>query len=409
MIKDYKIREMSPRKMKKIIFYHCTLFALLSLSQLCCEVNKKVEANNEKEKVTSTTKPIAFPVEATYPKRSSIYKFFETTSRISAENKVDVISKGIGICKEVLVEEGDYVKEGQVLAKLDTSEVETQILQTKVNIEKCKSALAISEQSLKEGIGSKVERDNAKFALEAAEATLKMQELQLKNQTITAPIKGIITRKNISKGVMVTTGMPVFSIVDPDSYCIPINIPEREISKVFCGQEAEVFIDSCPDKKYKTVIDKISPTIDSSSGTVKATLKFVELDKSSNCIKDYAFARVKLIMETRENVLTIPKDAVLEESGRKYVYVAEQLGADTTEVNKSDVNLNENDLYVAKKVEVQVGLEDSTNFEIISGINENVMVVTLGQMSLKPGSIIKITTLENSIKPTTNLSAYRNL
>lgn len=409
MIKDNNTREMSPKKMKNIIFYNSALFVLLSLSLLCCEVNKKVEANNEKGKVTSTTKPIAFPVEATYPKRSSISKFFETTSRISAENKVEVISKGIGICKEVLVEEGDYVKEGQVLAKLDTSEVETQILQTKVNIEKCKSALAIAEQSLKEGIGSKVERDNAKFALEAAEATLKMQQLQLRNQTITAPIKGIITRKNISKGVMVTTGMPVFSIVDPDSYCIPINIPEKEISKVFCGQEAEVFIDSCPDKKFKTVIDKISPTIDSSSGTVKATLKFVEIDKNSNCIKDYAFARVKLIMETRENVLTLPKDAVLEESGRKYVYIAEQLGADNTDENKSNANLSEDNLCVAKKVEVEVGLEDSANFEIISGIDENAMVVTLGQMSLKPGSIIKVTTLENSIKPTTNLSAYRNL
>ncbi len=371
-----------------------------------CDINKKAQANNEAN--STAIKPIAFPVEVAYPKRCSISKFFETTSRISAENKVDVISKGIGICEEVFVEEGDYVKEGQILAKLDTSEVETQILQTKVNIEKCKSALAIAEQSLKEGIGSKVERDNAKFALDAAEATLKIQQVQLKNQTITAPISGVITRKNINKGVMVTTGMPVFSIVDPNSYCIPINIPEKEISKVTRGQEAEVVIDSCPSKKYKTVIDKISPIIDSASGTVKATLKFVEQDKDSDCIKDNAFARVKLIMETRENVLTIPKDAVLEESGRKYVFIAEKLASDSNDKNKQ-TSIDENNLYEAKKVEVQVGLEDSENYEIISGVEENTMVVTLGQMSLKPGSIIKITTLENSIKSADNFSASQTL
>jgi outer membrane protein TolC len=65
--------------------------------------------------------------------------------------------------------------------------VETQILQTSVNIEKCKAALEIAENSLKEGIGSKVERDNARFALDAAEATLKIQQLQLKKPNNSCP------------------------------------------------------------------------------------------------------------------------------------------------------------------------------------------------------------------------------
>lgn len=381
-------------------FVLLTIIVLLSTG---CELNKKVNANTETE--SNVTKPIAFPVEATYPKRGRISKYFESTSRVSAENKVDVISKGMGICVEVFVEEGESVKEGQILAKLDTSEVETQILQTKVNIEKCKSALAIAEQSLKEGIGSKVERDNAKFALEAAEATLKIQQLQLKNQTITAPINGVVTKKNITKGAMISVGMPVFSIVDPNSYYVPINIPEREISKITRGQEAEIYIDSCPEKKYKAVIDKISPTIDSSSGTVRATLKFINYDKESDCIKDYAFSRIKLVMETRDNVLIIPKDAVVEESGRKYIYIAEKLGSNTNEESNIKLQPTEEDIYIAKKVEIEVGLEDSSNIEIISGINENTMVITLGQMNLKPGAIVKVTTVEQSLDTNTNLSA----
>lgn len=383
---------MKKEDMKRQVSRYC-LFILsfvIILSIQSCSFEKKVDANDNESQV-ETTKPIAFPVEAVFPIKKDISKYFETTTRITAEKKVDVISKGMGICEEIYVEEGDYVKEGQVLAKLDTSEVETQILQTKVNIEKCKSALEIAENSLKEGIGSKVERDNARFALDAAEATLKIQQLQLKNQTITAPISGIITRRNLQKGVMVSVGMPVFSIVDPDSYVLPINIPEREISKVYLDQKAEVVIDSCPSEKFIASISRISPTIDPSTGTIRTTLRFSE-NNNSECIKDSAFARVKLIMEVHKDALVIPKDAVLEESGKKYIFtVQSKTENDIKQLTEEELKTTQ---FTAQKVEIEVGLEDSFYYEILKGIDEHTLVITLGQMNLKPGSIIEVTSLE---------------
>ncbi len=390
--------------MKRRFYNLILVFSLITiiLSIHSCSLNKKVDADDDAK--IETIKPIAFPVEAVFPTKRDISKYFETTTRISAERKVDVISKGIGICEELFVEEGDYVKEGQVLAKLDTSEVETQILQTRVNIEKCKAALEIAENSLKEGIGSKVERDNARFALDAAEAALKIQQLQLKNQTITAPINGIITRRNIQKGVLVSTGMPVFSIVDPDSYVLPINIPEREISRVYIDQKAEVVVDSCPSENFIASVFRISPTIDPSTGTIKTTLHF---DKTGNnaCIKDSAFARVKLIMEVHPEALVIPKDAVLEESGRKYVFIAQT--KDGNDLQKPDLDLLKNNpiQFTAQKVEIQVGLEDSSYYEVLQGINKNTLVITLGQMNLKPGSIIEVTSLEKILQSEKNTSS----
>ncbi|HOL20793.1 MAG TPA: efflux RND transporter periplasmic adaptor subunit [Candidatus Hydrogenedens sp.] len=378
------------KKLVPILVSWFILFQFISYQG--CYFNKKVDANDELS--TNVSKPVAFPVEATFPTKQNINKYFETTTRVSAEKKVEVISKGVGICEELFVEEGDYVKEGQILAKLDTSEVETQILQTKVNIEKCKAALEIAENSLREGIGSKVERDNARFALDAAESTLKIQQLQLKNQTITAPINGIITRKNIQKGVLVSTGMPVFSIVDPDSFILPINLPEREISKVSKGQEADVIIDSCPTEKFTATVLRINPTIDPNTGTIKTILQFHEKHRNNTCIKDSAFARIKLIMETREQVLVIPKDAVLEENGRKYVFIAQSKSGENIEnINHKD-KTHDSVQFVAQKVEIQVGLEDSSYFEILSGLDEHTLVITLGQLNLKPGSIVEVTSLE---------------
>lgn len=380
------------------------VFSIITITSLLqnCSLNKKVDANDDAK--VETTKPIAFPVEAVFPTKRDISKYFETTTRISAERKVDVISKGIGICEELLVEEGDYVKEGQVLAKLDTSEVQTQILQTRVNIEKCKAALEIAENSLKEGIGSKVERDNARFALDAAEATLKIQQLQLKNQTIIAPINGIITRKNIQKGVLVSTGMPVFSIVDPDSYVLPINIPEREISRVYIDQKAEVVVDSCPSENFIASVFRISPTIEPSTGTIKTTLHFDKIENNT-CIKDSAFARVKLIMEVHPEALVIPKDAVLEESGRKYIFIAQT--KDENNLQELDLNSLKNNpiQFTAQKIEIQVGLEDSYYYEVLQGIDKNTLVITLGQMNLKPGSIIEVTSLEKILQSEKNTSS----
>jgi len=388
----------------KTTLYRFGLLCIITIIVLflhSCSLNKKVDANDDAQ--INTTKPIAFPVEAVFPIRKDISKYFETTTRISAERKVEVISKGMGICEELFVEEGDYVKEGQVLAKLDTSEVETQILQTRVNIEKCKSALVIAENSLKEGIGSKVERDNARFALDAAEATLKIQQLQLKNQTITAPINGIITKRNIQKGVLVSTGMSVFSIVDPDSYVLPINIPEREISRVYIDQKAEVIVDSCPSENFIATVFRISPTIDPSSGTIKTTLHFLEKDRNT-CIKDSAFARVKLVMEVHPQAIVIPKDAVLEESGKKYIFTAQTKDAEDLKKLDYDEIKNKSIQFTAQKVEIQVGLEDSSYYEVLKGIDEHTLVVTLGQMNLKPGSVIEVTSLEKILNSDNNTS-----
>src|SRR5690606_2544821 len=99
---------------------------------------------------------------------------------------------------------------------------------TRVNIRQQQNSLVIAEKALAEGIGNRVERDNAKFAYEQSLASLNTQELQLKNQTITSPISGIVTKRHIQKGMFVSSGMPAFTVVDPSSFVLPINVPERE-------------------------------------------------------------------------------------------------------------------------------------------------------------------------------------
>ena len=108
-------------------------------------------------------------VEAEQPARRDISEYLAETGRITAESQVEVLAKGTGHCLSIKVEEGDNVREGQVLAELDRSEMEAQVRQSRVNVAQQKMTYERAEGMLKDfGIGSQADRDNAKFAYEQA-------------------------------------------------------------------------------------------------------------------------------------------------------------------------------------------------------------------------------------------------
>ncbi|MBI1318512.1 MAG: efflux RND transporter periplasmic adaptor subunit [Candidatus Hydrogenedens sp.] len=388
---------------------------LILVSVTACDSPVSGEVNDpEKDPKSKTEVEVRIPVEAGLPTHRDIAAYFETTSRIMAEERVEVISKGMGECLEVMVEEGDKVKEGQVLAKLDRDELEAQIQQTRVSVEMNKYQLDKAREQSDRGILSPFEADNAKFAYDQAVATLKLQQFQLENQTILAPIDGVITQRAIQRGMMVANGMPAFSIVNPDSYVLPITPPEKELRNLKEGQKANVTVDSAPGEEFEAVVRRISPAVDPASGTVRVLLDFNEADKEK--LKDSAFARVKLVMDIRENALAIEKDSMLEENGRSYVMVVEN--ADKPEaVEQEQVEAaqpaetpgTDKPALVARKVEIETGLEDSEYVEVVSGIDENTLLVTLGQHTLKPGSPVELTNLRDAVLANVNMTAEEAL
>ena len=222
-----------------------------------------------------------------------------------------------------------------------------------------------------------VEEENARFAYEQALAAREVQSVQLANLTVRAPISGIVTKKNIQIGMLVSSGAPAYTIVDPGSYRLVINPPEKLAPRLRLKQEARVSLDAVQGEDFSAIVERINPAVDSASGTVKVTLGFdrAMLDR----IKEGAFARVRLVLETKENALLVPKDAVGEENARKYVFrVRPASGSD-------------GDRLVAERVDIAVGLEDSNRVEVLSGVSEEDSIVVLGLEALKPGTPVRVT------------------
>jgi membrane fusion protein (multidrug efflux system) len=372
--------------------------------QIQARLSPEKKAEEESAKQEAPAPEVLIPVEAVKPERRSISDYFETTSRVMAERRVEVVSKGLGQCVEVLADEGDVVKEGQVLARLDRKELEAQLRQMRVTLQMNEYQMNKAREQQAKGILSSFEADNARFAYEQAKATLEVQELQLQYQDIVAPIGGVVTQRVVQRGMVVANGMPVFSIVDPDSFVLPITAPEKELQYLREGQGAEVRVDSAPDQAFRATVRRINPSVDPASGTVRVLLDFEEGDRAQ--LKDSAFARVKLIMETRENILAVPKDALLEENGRKYLMLLHEPEVDAAAAADADATKKR---YIAERTEIQTGIEDSTYIEVTSGLTDNDLFVTLGQHTLKSGAAVQITSAEAEVMANINLTAAEAL
>lgn len=350
-------------------------------------------------------------VEATKPVRRDISAYLEETGHITAENQVEVLAKGTGHCDDVLVEEGDRVEEGDILAELDKDEMGAQVRQSRVNLQQQKTTYDRAEWGLREGITPKADRDNAKSAYEQAKATLEMQEVQLSFLTIRAPISGIVTKRLVQEGMLVSSGMPVFNIVDPTSYILPIQVTERSLPRLRIGQEARVTIDSSGDREFSARVRRINPGIDPQTGTVKVILDFQPEDYQY--LRESAFARYRLVMETHENTLAVPKDAVLEENARRYVMVVDEASAEPAEPDQSETGdtagasavQEAHTGWVAERVPVQTGLEDSQYTEIVSGISDDTLVITLGQQTVNEGDAVEVGNLEETLESLDSLTA----
>lgn len=438
---------------------HRLLGLVLALTLVLGCTKAARQGENGKPEDDSPEEPeVIIPIQADYPMRGDISAHFETTTRVVAENRVEVIPEGMGECVAVNVEEGDTVEKGQVLAELDKDEALAALRQLEIQVAQQRTAYQIAERSFAEGLGAEVERDNARFAYDQARANLEAQQLKVDNLTIRAPIGGLVTRKSIQKGQIVSTGTPAFSLVDPFSYMLEIHPPEKELSRLKLGQVARVSVDALDGKEFAATVRRINPAVDPVTGTLKVVLDFGEETRKE--LREAAFARVRLVMETHENAVLLPKDALVDESGRKYVFVVveapdeeeqeeqeegekapegdEACPDDTKEASEQpavsqaqddaavseteDTEEQEGDAdksdeededtgprLVANRVEVQTGLEDSNYIEILAGIDADSLVVTLGQHTLKPGSRVRVTNAEAELDAKADMSVEEAL
>jgi membrane fusion protein (multidrug efflux system) len=352
----------------------------------CRNETKPVDASVAPNAPPPKKEAVLIAVQAEKPTRGDISQVLETNARIVAERRVDVTSEGMGKCVALFAEEGQEVQKGAVLVELDKQEALAALNQAEVQVRQQLATFDRAKKMYEQGLGPQIDFENAKFAHDQSIASRDLQKVRLDNMTIRAPITGVVTRKTVQLGMLVTSGAPVYSIVDPTSYVLAINPPERDLPRLSLGQEAKVSIDALPGEEFAVKVSRINPSVE--NGTVKATLAFESKDLPR--LKEGAFARVALVMDTHSNALLVPKDAVLEENGREYVFVVEP-GADK-------------EGQVARRADIKTGYDNSSSVEVVSGLDDNALVTVVGQHTLKSGSEVTLTSAESEFGKAGNVS-----
>lgn len=326
-----------------------------------CRGKANSQVKDKKEEET------AIPVETAEVIQGSITATYAGSTNLEAEAEAMVVAKVSGVVKQIFVEEGDSVKAGQVLAKLDDEQYRLELNQAHSILEKLASEYERNESLFKNKIVSQESYEKSQSEYQTQEAAYDLAKLRLNYTEIKAPLGGIVSQRLIKMGNMVKVDQPTFQITDFDPLLAVLHIPEKEMSKLRVGFPAKLTADALLDSEFKGKISRISPIVDAGTGTFKVT---VEVNDRTRTLKPGMFSRVQIVYDTHENAALVPKNAILTEDTEAWVFV----------VNSDSVT----------KKEVQIGYSNSTHVEVLSGLNVGDVVVTTGLGSLKDGSKIKV-------------------
>lgn len=344
-------------------------------------------------------------------------------SKLEGVQSVTVSPKSSGKVATVNVNVGDKVTAGQVLFTLDTSElsatlqsqqaalnvsranVNDSILKYQQSVEKAQITYNDANSNYEKqqklydaGAISKQELDKAKLTLDTAsvdlknaqdnlnllqqnsastqavasvaqsQANLNSTQVQISNATITSPIAGVVSAKNVDVGSIASGTSGTVTIIDTSSLKAQITVPDKVIGKLQVGQTVPVVVSAVGDETINGVIDTISPDVDSKNNSYIVKVK---IDNSNGNLKAGMFAKVSIQDQQKDNATIVPNEALKVENGVKYIY--------TVESSK------------IKRVVVQTGIANDKVTEITTDtVKAGTEIVTEGQSLLTDGEKVNI-------------------
>jgi len=336
---------------------------------------------------SSTTQKVvsAIPVEVATVKTGNLRKVFLFTGNIEPWRQVNVIPDVGGKVVKIYVEVGDLVTRGQILAELDAETFKLRLEQAKAglamaqaNFEDAKRNWKRIKELKEKGSVSEQQYEKVQLGYNAANAQLQqaraafdLAEWQLRVSVMKAPFAGVITGKYMNEGEIINPQMPggrgVVGLMDFSRVKITVRATEIQVHQISPGQRAEISVDAYPNRVFTGEVYAVSSAADPGSRTFEVQIKVSNPDFA---LKAGMFCRVEIVVNERNNVLTVPVDAILNEEGKHYAFVIE-----------SDR---------AVKRSVELGLQEGTVVELLSGLHEGEKVVTVGKEVVEDNSTVDV-------------------
>jgi RND family efflux transporter MFP subunit len=282
--------------------------------------------------------------------------------------QADVGAKTLGYLDAVLVDRGDRVKKGQLLAVIRPSDLPDQMESARVAFENAKANRARAEALAPSGVVSQQELQNAQSAHAAAQANLQAIATRFGETRIESPIDGVISQRRLDPGVLVGpnagTGA-ILTVQRSDILRVFVPVNEKDAPAVRIGQAATAVFDALPGKRYTGKVVRLSPAFDPVARTVDAEVHLANPGE----LRPGMYGRGTLITAVHPAAVVVPVGAVQISDGRFYAFLVQG--------------------EKVKRVELQIGVDGGNWFEVVGGLEAGNEIVTAGTDTLADGAAVR--------------------
>ncbi|MBS4913877.1 MAG: efflux RND transporter periplasmic adaptor subunit [Veillonella sp.] len=302
--------------------------------------------------------------------RGNISTIITATGTINPVNYVDISTNVAGMLESVLVKENQHVTKGQVIATIDSRQLQAAVDDAKASLDTTKVNLDRYEVLLSQGAISQQAYDNAREAYEKALAAYNKSEAVLNDSTITSPMDGTVIGTPLKVGQTISTGistqMIIATVADLSNLEIYLTVDETDIGSIRKGAKVEFTVDAHPGKTYTGTVSDISLGTKGNMGTTSSTVVYytVKVAIPSSEASDFfptMTARATIYGDEQTNVLVVPLAAVRTDKVGEYVYVIKNGQPERTSVT--------------------TGITGDTTIQITKGLNEGDEIVVSGDVS----------------------------
>jgi membrane fusion protein (multidrug efflux system) len=315
--------------------------------------------------------------------RQKINAFLVLNGVVEPERKVEVYSRLSAYVKNIIKEEGDFVKKGDVLALLDDTEIIISYRQAQIQLEQAKLTLKdeetnyqrseelkktemISEQDIQL---SQATYNKAKLDLQTKLENFKDLELQLSYTKIKSPVEGYVTERLMEVGSRVNANQHIYTVEDFSPLLVRVYVPTADIVNLKTEMEAQVVTDVLKGMVFEGRVKLINPRIDVQSGTIKVT---IEVFDSTRKLKPGMFVETRIVVSNKPDALVVPRKSIVYEQNQPYVFV-----------------FNFQGMQVSKR-SIKTGISEGDNIEVAEGLQEGDRIVTVGVEGLKDKMPVRV-------------------
>ena len=279
----------------------------------------------------SRKQPVSVNVTELKPGELRVVVNATTTSTVKSETEVTLSAQRTGRITVLPVKEGDIVKAGALIARLDLTEESVQsenvLSQSRATYEESEKNLKRIEGLFEKGMLAQQDLDVARRAYEVAKSQYQAAQsdagVKRDYSVIRAPFSGVIAKKYCEVGELLLPGKQIVTIVNPDRIYVLATIDEVDVGRLKLGQPVTIAVDAFPGDKFNGKVGRISPIVSGGKLESRTADVWVYFSKKDPRLKPGMSADIEILIATAENVLSVPSQCVVERDGKKQVFAAE--------------------------------------------------------------------------------------